>query len=94
MILRNKHAESIMNEIIESNLVKVGCIDESEVIASQKLNITSKKYRQFKRIRIQNLLLQYVPDWYGCIKNDRGSYFKELKILCSKYLSSKLHVSI
>lgn len=94
VILRNKNAESIMNEIIESNLVKVGCIDESEVIASQKLNITSKKYRQFKRIRIQNLLLQYVPDWYGCIKNDGGSYFKEFKILCSKYLSSKLHVGI
>lgn len=88
IILRNERANFFYDEILERGLINEGCISEQEVIESQKLNITSKKYRQFKRIRIQSIILKYVPNWYGCIKDISGTYFNECRILLSKFVHS------
>ena len=75
---------------MENNYLRVGDISETEVIQSQELNITSKKYRQFKRIRIRSLLLGYVPCWYDSVKDLGGTYINECRILLSKFVKSKI----
>lgn len=88
LILRNDNAVRLLSEMVENDYFQVGEISEQEVIQSQKLNITSKKYRQFKRIRIRTLLLGYVPNWYNSLKDIGGSYINECKILLSKFVKS------
>ena len=90
LILRNAKAEKLLKEIVENNSFRTGDISEEEVIQSQKLNITSKKYRQVKRIRLRTLLLGYVPNWNNSIKDFGGSYFNECKILLSKFIRNKV----
>ena len=90
LILRNSKAVNLLKEIVENNYLRVGDISETEVIQSQELNITSKKYRQFKRIRIRSLLLGYVPCWYDSVKDLGGTYINECRILLSKFVKSKI----
>ena len=92
IILRNKKAQKLFSEMLEAKLFNLGKITENEVVESQRLNITSKKYRQYKRIKIKKILLQRVPDWYDGIKNMGGSYITECEILLSKYIRSKLSI--
>ena len=85
VILRNNKAVRVFQEIANKGLINTEKITVKEVVESQLLNITSKKYRQYKRIRIQTILLKYVPNWYGCVKDISGSYINELRIMLSKY---------
>lgn len=88
IITRNEASEKIVSKMIRDKIIEVGVITEKEVIESQRLNISSKKYRQFKRIRLMTLLFNYVPNWYSCVKNVEGSYYNECRILLSKFYHS------
>lgn len=90
LILRNEKAVNLLKQIVENNYLRVGDVTESEVIQSQKLNITSKKYRQFKRIRITRIFLGNVPNWFDCVKDLDGSYIGECKILLSKFIKNTI----
>lgn len=92
VILRNSEAQILFNEMLEANLFKVDYITSQEVVESQLLNITSKKYRQYKRIKIQKLLFNYVPNWHNSIKDLGGTYLNECKILLSKFVHSKFKI--
>ncbi len=85
VIARSKKAEEFLEVLIsESKIVSSGFLTEEQVIKSQRLNITSKKYRQFKRIRVRDFLLMYSPNWSDNYATRGGSYFGEIKILLSK----------
>ena len=82
--------------MVNDSYLSVGEVSITELIQSQKLNISSKKYRQFKRIRITSIFWGYAPNWYNCIKDFGGSYVGEFKILVSKFIKEsilKLHIN-
>lgn len=92
VILRNAKAVHFFNDMIKKGILGVDEITLEEVVKSQKLNITSKKYRQYKRMRIQTALFKYLPDWNGCIQDIGGTYYNECKILLSKFISSYIKI--
>lgn len=85
VISRNQIGEAIISEMRSAKLIETGEISKQEVILSQKLNITSKKYRQFKRLRLMHMLFKRVPNWHGCVIDVGGSYINECRILISKF---------
>lgn len=92
VIGRSKFAEEYLQKLSDKNLINCSNnITEDQVILSQKLNITSKKYRQFKRVRVRHLLLMFSPNWYDNYDKEKGSYFNEIKIVISKAKSKILN---
>lgn len=86
IISRSAQADKLLKELISEGVLLQGDdIDDKRVIESQKSNITSKKYRQFKRIGVRNKLLLFSPCWYNNYPVKEGSYLNELRIIVSKF---------
>ena len=90
IIVRNEKAEAILAQIKTGGHIEVGEISQDEVILSQKLNITSKKYRQYKRMKVSSWMLKIMPNWHHKVYDVSGSYFSEIKILVSKFLNKQI----
>lgn len=85
IISRSSEADKLLKRLIcDGVFIQGEEIDDKQVVESQKSNITSKKYRQFKRIGIRNKLLLFSPFWYNNYPVKEGSYFNELRIIISK----------
>ncbi len=88
VISRSYFASEFLKELIKEGIIEKGDpIDYNQVVESQKSNITSKKYRQFKRIVVRNKLLLPSPNWYDYYPVKKGSYLSELKIILSKQIT-------
>ena len=70
--------------MVEKGMLIEQDISVDEIIESQKLNITSKKYRQTKRIRISRMVGITVPQWDE-LPPSNGSYFTEIRVLLGKF---------
>lgn len=89
VICRSNKAEQVIDKMMEEEMISYSDdINAEELIESQRSNLTSKKYRQHKRLVVRNLFLQYSPYWFGCIEDVQGSYIQELKVILSKKLQS------
>jgi len=84
ILARSAFAEQIVNEMSASNKLKVAKVSFEEICQSQKSNIGSKKFRQFKRMRVSQLLGIRMPLWDVELPRDRGSYLHELFVLFGK----------
>lgn len=85
VIARSKFAEDFLNELASEQKIKCGGnITEEQVVKSQKLNITSKKYRQYKRIKVRDFMLLFSPEWSDNFPVKGGTYLSEIKIILSK----------
>lgn len=92
VIARSKFASQFLAEMKNEGLItEGGIIDENRVIESQRSNITSKKYRQYKRINVRNLFFMYSPFWYDNYTLKNGSYLNELRIMLSKFKAKWLN---
>lgn len=92
IVARSKNAEVILEEMEKSKkLIFKGDISEEDLIYSQKSNITSKKYRQYNRIKLRDLLLMYSPDWRGNFPIKHGSLLGEFKIFIAKMKTSLIN---
>lgn len=85
VLARSEFALTFLQELTRDGSITLGDeINESQVIASQISNITSKKYRQYKRIKVRDSLIMFSPCWYGNFPIKDGYYLQELKIILSK----------
>lgn len=92
IIARSEPAERILQEIVSEGLMVEGeSITPEQVIESQNSNITSKKYRQYKRIKVRDALLMFSPLWECDFPVVKGSYWGEIKIMLSKFKSQLLN---
>lgn len=88
VISRNKNSEKILDEMSSVGIIEMKPISEYDTISSQKFNIDSKKYRQKKRLLISELMCMRVPNWKNrLLDSKKSSYWKEFKVLISKYLT-------
>lgn len=85
VITRSKFAEDFLNGLASDLKIKYGeNITDKQVVQSQKLNITSKKYRQYKRIKVRDFILHFSPEWNDNFPIKGGTYLSEIKIILSK----------
>lgn len=85
VISRSEKGEIFLQEMESANFITINNeIASDEVVKSQRYNIKSKKYRQYKRIRVRDLLLLKSPNWYDHFDVKDGSYLEELRIMLSK----------
>lgn len=85
IVARSADAEKVLEELSKnSSLVFSNDITEEELIYSQKCNITSKKYRQFKRLKVRNVLMLRSPNWHDDFPIKQGTFLGELYIILSK----------
>lgn len=85
IVARSEKAEKVLDELEAGDLMTFkNDVTEDELVYSQKKNITSKKYRQFKRIKVLRFLNMPRPNWNDEFPVREGSMLKELKIIMSK----------
>lgn len=85
LISRSRSAVELIKELCAEGFVVEGeQLSPQKVIDSQKSNITSKKYRQYKRIKVRDALFMLSPKWYDNFPAKNGSYLNEFKIILSK----------
>lgn len=85
VLARSEFAQTFLQDMVREGSIVLGDqINESKVIESQISNITSKKYRQYKRIKVRKSLMLPSPCWYNNFPIKNGSYLQELKIILSK----------
>lgn len=88
IVARSLDAESILAKMEENgDLIFRDDISENDLIDSQRLNITSKKYRQYNRLKVRNLLCMYSPFWNDPFPVREGSAINELRIMLAKIKS-------
>lgn len=88
VIARSEFASCFLEELIKrGDLSKGEDISADDVIESQRSNITSKKYRQFKRIKVRDFLLRFSPNWYDNYDIKSGTYLGEFRIILAKFKS-------
>ena len=89
---RSEFASQFLEEMVGEGGISIDeKIDAKMVIESQRSNITSKKYRQNKRIKARNSLLMYSPCWKEANEFTGGNYMGELRIILSKLKAKWLH---
>lgn len=85
IVARSSAAESILKKMQEhGELIFREDVSEDDLIYSQKSNITSKKYRQYNRIKARNLLLLLSPIWHDEFPIRQGSVIGEFRIIIAK----------
>lgn len=85
IISRSEKADLILSQLEKSlQLDFRDDITEDEVVFSQKNNITSKKYRQYKRMQVRNFLLLRSPNWSDKFPIKEGTIWGEFRIIVSK----------
>lgn len=85
IVARSSAAESILSRMQESGeLVFREDVAEEDLIYSQKSNITSKKYRQYNRIKARNMLGLWSPQWNDGFPIKQGTITSEFRIILAK----------
>jgi coenzyme F420 hydrogenase subunit beta len=86
VICRTNFTKKIINEMSNSSKICTEDITASEVISSQKINISSKKERQLSRYKLYKLLGYKTPEFDGGYYNNKTSLKLEIKV----FLTHKL----
>jgi len=84
VLARSQEAEKILGELPKVGRVETKEVTAKEIVESQMSNITSKRYRQYKRMAVSKLLGMELPVWDLELPRDSGSYLNEIRILLSK----------
>jgi coenzyme F420 hydrogenase subunit beta len=84
ILARSTFAEEIIAEMAEKGLLKLEPVSFEEVCESQKSNITSKKFRQYKRMRLSRLWGNILPEWDTELPHDSSSYIYEMCVFFGK----------
>jgi len=84
ILARSEFSEEIINEMASTGLIVIREVSAKEVIDSQRSNITSKKYRQYGRIQVSQLLGITMPEWDVELPRDKSNYLYEFRILLDK----------
>jgi coenzyme F420 hydrogenase subunit beta len=93
IICRNTTSDEIVKDLISKGKISTKTLTESEVIKSQKTNITSKKYRLFSKLRMYKLFYVKVPDIPTGLSKDNSSVIHEIKVLIlqkQKFIREKI----
>lgn len=93
VITRTKTATDILNEMGDRNHISLTDIDIDTVINSQLGNITTKKYRQYGRLKLYNLLGIKVPFIYEGFHKGSISWSTEINVFLShkiKFIFEKI----
>lgn len=83
ILLRSQKALEVFNKLSGNVDIQTDDITEEEIIQSQKQNLTSKKYRQRKRMIVSRMFGITIPKWDVKLPKV-GSYMEELYILLNK----------
>jgi coenzyme F420 hydrogenase subunit beta len=81
VICRNKESEKIIQDLITKEKISCKELMESQVIQSQKTNITSKKYRLFSKLKMYKMLFVKVPYIPTGLSKDNPNVMREFKVL-------------
>jgi coenzyme F420 hydrogenase subunit beta len=84
ILARSHFAEQIVNELISTGRIEVTPVSCDEVCESQRKNLTSKKFRQYKRTRISRLFGITMPEWDVQLPRGDSTYLREALVLFSK----------
>jgi coenzyme F420 hydrogenase subunit beta len=84
ILTRSYFAEQIVNELISAGRVVVTPVSFEEICESQRKNLTSKKLRQYKRMRISHLLGITMPEWDVQLPRGSSTYLREARVLFGK----------
>ncbi len=84
ILTRSHFAEQIVSELISVGRIEVTPIFFEEVCESQRKNLTSKKFRQYKRMRISRLFGITMPEWDVQLPRGNSTYLHEARVLFSK----------
>jgi len=94
VITRTKEATEILERINETNKINCHSISQEDVIKSQIGNISTKKHRQFGRMKLYKLLGYNLPEIVeGFTKEEKKSLLFEFNVFIShriKFLFEKL----
>jgi coenzyme F420 hydrogenase subunit beta len=93
IIGRNTESEKIIKDLITKERISVKELTESQVIQSQKTNITSKKYRLFSKLRMYKMLLVKVPYIPTGLSKENPNAIREFKVLLhqkQKFIREKI----
>lgn len=83
ILARSERAEQVLEDMIAQGRLATMEVTEDEICFSQRLNLSSKKFRQRKRRALSRLFGITMPEWDTEFVNG-GSYFRELRILFGK----------
>ncbi|WP_126245704.1 Coenzyme F420 hydrogenase/dehydrogenase, beta subunit C-terminal domain [Chitinophaga rhizosphaerae] len=83
ILLRSPRAQQLFGQIKGKGNILYEPVTEEEVIRSQRLNITSKKFRQYKRMFVSRMAGIRIPKWDLSLPR-AGSYFHEIYVLLNK----------
>jgi len=87
ILARSEFAESIVNEMSHAGLLVTEPVSFEDVVRSQRSNLTSKKYRQRRRMAVCRATGMALPKWDVELPEGTTSYLHEIKVLMSKRLS-------
>jgi coenzyme F420 hydrogenase subunit beta len=88
VLARSERAVKVLMGMQQSGLLDIEPVSATEVIESQRSNLTSKITRQRKRMKLLSLLGATLPRWDVELP-DGSSYSAEARVLLSKYLSDR-----
>jgi len=84
ILTRSHFAEQIVNELISAGRIVVTPVSFEELCESQRKNLMSKKFRQYKRMRISRLLGITMPEWDVQLPRGNSTYLHEARVLFVK----------
>ena len=91
IVARSLEAEKVLDNLSKNSFLDLRAdITEEDLIYSQKSNITSKKYRQFKRLKVRDALMFRSPNWYDNFPIKQGTFLGELRVILSKAMRKLL----
>jgi coenzyme F420 hydrogenase subunit beta len=84
VLARSPEAQEILQELTSSGRIRATEVSFDEIRYSQASNLSSKKSRQYKRMRICRALRIVMPEWDLDLPRDGSSYAAELLVLFAK----------
>ena len=84
LIVRSQSIADVIKEMLREGLLSLHPASKEEVITSQRSNIDSKKFRQYKRLRIYSTVGYKVPHWLQALPYGESRYADEAWILFRK----------
>ena len=84
ILARSEFSVRIIDEMVSDGLIETEPVSAQEIIDSQRSNISSKKYRQYERVRVSRLLGITMPRWDVELLRGKSSYLRELRVLLGK----------
>ena len=87
VLTRSPLATEVFHCMVNEHRIVTQPVTRDEVITSQRHNLDSKKFRQFKRVRVCSALGMMLPEWDTPLPSHTGSYAQEIRILLGKLKS-------